>query len=381
MLDLESTIRIDTTAKTLARITPLCWEQFGITRVANITGLDKITIPVYVSIRPNSKSLSVSQGKGVTDDLAKISAMMESIETWHAENIDANKIILTGTFEELRKNYSVVDPNLFIETEGLEGHAQRAPCILDWIEGIELFSNQKVYLPLKLYSLDMTNVDAITQQFAPSSNGLASGNNYDEALCHSLCELIERDAVARWMQLSEAEQDQQLIDLNSITEHTCKLLIDKILAADLNLYIWNITNELGVPAYYCALTDSNKQPFTLFTGSGAHFNSKIALVRAITEVAQARLTYISGSRDDVFPDYYREFNPSEVVEELKNSNANALYDAQNSPTFNSFSDVNRYLLDKLAQKNVRNIYLVNHTRSEIGISVVHCLSPDLLSSE
>ena len=170
MIDLESTIRISPTSETLARITPLAWKQFGITRVANITGLDNIGIPVYVSVRPNSKSLSVSQGKGVSDDLAKISAMMESIETWHAENIEPNKIILTGSY------------------------------------------------------------------------GLASGNNYDEALCHSLCELIERDAVACWMQLSESEQDQQLIDLHSINDQTTKLLIEKIIDADLDVYVWNIEN-------------------------------------------------------------------------------------------------------------------------------------------
>jgi ribosomal protein S12 methylthiotransferase accessory factor YcaO len=60
MIDLESTIRTSSTSETLARITSLAWKQFGITRLANITCLDNIGISVYVSIRPNSKSLSVS---------------------------------------------------------------------------------------------------------------------------------------------------------------------------------------------------------------------------------------------------------------------------------------------------------------------------------
>ena len=376
MIDLESTIRTSSTRETLARIAPLAWKQFGITRVANITGLDNIGIPVYVSIRPNSKSLSVSQGKGVSDDLAKISAMMESIETWHAENIDANKIILTDSHQNLKKDHPVVDPNLFITND-----SDLTDTILDWLEVTELFSGQKAYLPQKLYSLDMTKLDEISQQFSPSSNGLASGNNYEEALCHSLCELIERDAVVRWMHLSESEQDQQLVDPNSITDPVIKKLIEKISAAKLNLYIWNIENHLGVPAYYCVITDHHKQPFTLFTGSGAHYTDKVALIRAITEAAQARLTYISGSRDDVFPDYYQNFDPSEVVVELQTSKATAKYNPKDPAPFSSFAEINTQLLEKLSSQNISNIYVFNHTRPELDIAVVHALSPDLLSEK
>src|SRR4051812_31442956 len=61
--------------------------RLGITRLANVTGLDTIGIPVYVAIRPNARCLATSQGKGLDHDAAKASALMESIETWHAEVI------------------------------------------------------------------------------------------------------------------------------------------------------------------------------------------------------------------------------------------------------------------------------------------------------
>src|SRR5919202_3278663 len=60
--------------------------RFGITRIADVTGLDTIGIPVALGIRPLARSLSVSQGKGQTSTLAKVSAAMESIELWHAEH-------------------------------------------------------------------------------------------------------------------------------------------------------------------------------------------------------------------------------------------------------------------------------------------------------
>ena len=60
----------------------------GITRLADVTGLDRIGVPVFQAIRPLSRSVSVSQGKGLDPDAARASALMEAVETWHAERID-----------------------------------------------------------------------------------------------------------------------------------------------------------------------------------------------------------------------------------------------------------------------------------------------------
>ena len=53
MRDLGGTIRATSPEATLAKLEPLLLPVFGITRVANITGLDHINIPTYVAIRPN----------------------------------------------------------------------------------------------------------------------------------------------------------------------------------------------------------------------------------------------------------------------------------------------------------------------------------------
>src|SRR5215470_16074509 len=82
--DLGGTVRQITAEETLARLKPIL-PEFGITRLANITGLDTIGIPVWTAVRPLGLSLSVSQGKGVTQELAIMSGIMESIEVFHAE--------------------------------------------------------------------------------------------------------------------------------------------------------------------------------------------------------------------------------------------------------------------------------------------------------
>lgn len=60
-------------------------ERLGITRVARLTDLDYLGIPVWTAIRPHSHTLVTSQGKGANDELAKISAVLEAAELWHAE--------------------------------------------------------------------------------------------------------------------------------------------------------------------------------------------------------------------------------------------------------------------------------------------------------
>src|SRR4051794_23313647 len=60
---------------------------YGITRLARITRLDAVGIPVWSAIRPNARTLAVSQGKAEDDDGARIGAAMEALELAVAEAI------------------------------------------------------------------------------------------------------------------------------------------------------------------------------------------------------------------------------------------------------------------------------------------------------
>src|SRR5512139_2548346 len=81
------THRLVSPEKTVERIRRLS-PVVGITRIANVTGLDTLGIPVVMVCRPNSRSVAVSQGKGLTLAAAKASGLMEAAETFHAERID-----------------------------------------------------------------------------------------------------------------------------------------------------------------------------------------------------------------------------------------------------------------------------------------------------
>src|SRR5438552_592107 len=73
----DGTHRARSPRATLARMRPLM-KRLGITRLACLTGLDAVGVPVWAAIRPNGRSLSTSQGKGLSDDAAAVSALMES---------------------------------------------------------------------------------------------------------------------------------------------------------------------------------------------------------------------------------------------------------------------------------------------------------------
>src|ERR1700691_6759956 len=88
--------------ETLARISPLR-SSFGITRVANLTGLDRTGIPVIMVCRPNARSTAVFHGTGIDLAAAKASGIMEAIETWHAEYVQL--LLRFASFTDLAKQW------------------------------------------------------------------------------------------------------------------------------------------------------------------------------------------------------------------------------------------------------------------------------------
>src|SRR5688572_19876988 len=171
------------------------WERFApaqrraqITRIADLTGLDTLGVPVFTAIRPMGLSLSTQQGKGATPLAAKVSALMESLETWSAEHIELP--IVHGSYRKLRDR-AVDVRQLARSRKKLDLDARWA-----WLEGRDLVRDAPVLVPREAVTLDATFTRAPT--FDISSNGIASGNVLVEAIVHGLCEVIERDAEAAW---------------------------------------------------------------------------------------------------------------------------------------------------------------------------------------
>jgi YcaO-like protein with predicted kinase domain len=376
MLDLGGTYRTQTAKETLDRVTPFL-KDFGITRVSDVTGLDSIGIHVYQAIRPHSKALSVSQGKGTTQDLAKVSAIMESIELWHAENVRPPD--LYGSFSELSKAYSLMKP--FPLTGGwMEDLSDLLDFKMYWIRAVDLFTGAPVYLPYTFVHLDFASSVPFEGFLTSSSNGLASGNTRDEALCHALYEAIERDA---WEKAQKGAFLQRAVDVSTIKCSYIQEIIDKLHKNNCPLLLIDIESELKVPSYLACVIEgaSLRHARKGSAGYGAHFSKEVAISRAITEALQSRLTVISGARDDLDSNLY-EANKKEksVYNALNKFIQNSKSLIQFSPSQeipSTFSDCIKLILQRLEKEGFKQALYVDHTREKFEIPVVQVVIPQL----
>ena len=274
--------------------------RFGITRLAVLTGLDVLGIPVAAAYRPNSRSIAVHQGKGRTLAAAKVSALMEAVECFHAET--AGLALLLGRAGEIAAGREVVDTARL----PLTGREDPGEARVLWTEARDIASGRPVFVPYELVTADFgVPAPAGFGVFQQTTNGLGAGNVWTEAVLQGLYEVVERDAVTRWHALAEHEKALCGVDPASVDAPASRWLLGRFAAAGVSVRLWDITAESGLPAYLALVWDAEGvagvEPES---GAGCHASADVALARALAEAAQARLTRISGARDDFSPASY-----------------------------------------------------------------------------
>lgn len=278
--------------------------NFGITRVADITWLDCIGIPVYVAIRPNSKTIAQSNGKGLTLMQAKVSAVMESIEVWHGEELDIDSLVST-TRQLTEQGLLSYDPTTLIPMPG-GFFSDTIP--VSWVSCENITNNTKTYVPQELMDLNwIVTQQAHLPSFMSNTVGLASGNSLLEATLHGLCEVLECDLLVQYGNYI-ANNPRKLVDIETIDSPLCQQLIEQYKRANAKVYVEDISSDFGVAAFQVNVSLSDH--IGLSTGYGCYPNRETALLRALTEAAQCRATVISGARDDIHPiSYHTGRNP------------------------------------------------------------------------
>jgi len=363
--------------ETYARILPLM-KRIGVTRVANVTGLDRIGIPVFMVCRPNSRSLAVSQGKGITATAARVSGMMESLECHHAERIA--RPLLFQSWNEMRARGGVID---FDRLQPLSGIAYSRDVPLLWIEGRRVRGDGAVWIPFDLVHVDMTQPAARTNAFMRTSNGLASGNTFAEAVAHGLWETIERDCVTLWDSLPLATKLETKLDTATVDDPVCRELLEIFSRAAIDVAVWDIANDLRVPCFGAMIRERDDDVLRRVVwagGFGCHPRRAVALARALTEAAQSRLTAISGSRDDLPRDAYESAGRSDFKDV-----GDLLFGAPVARSFGRVADFASDTfegdlagtLDRLSARGIDDVIVVDLTRDDIGIPVAKVVVPGL----
>lgn len=371
------THRTRSPGETLDALLPRMWD-FGITRLADVTGLDFIGMPVYMAVRPNSRSLAVSQGKGFDRAAAKASALMESVEGWHAERADLP--IRYESYAALRRVSPVVDITRLPLRLGAKLDFYTP---MMWVTGYDLITARQMWLPYECISLNFVKRNRLGNTFPASSNGLASGNHILEAIMHGLCEVVERDALALWEARGGLDCVDQQVDLRTTSDRQVTAILDQLHNAGIAVAVMDITADTAIPTFTSILVEANlMQPrWTLkglFAGHGTHLDPQVALIRAITEAVQSRLTHIAGSRDDMFH-YDTQANPDDV-------RASASYLARTAVPLSCLdrstdwfeTDID-LILQHLQAVGIENVIVVDLTRDGIDVPVVKVVVPGLES--
>ena len=219
--------------------------------------------------------------------------------------------------------------------------------------------------------------------FSSTSNGLASGNHPLEATVHAICEVIERDAAAVWQAGSEEDRAATRIDLDTVVDADCRLILDLYARAGVSVTVMDMTSDVGVPAFLCEIADAgDAEGVTRYTGMGCHLWPEIALSRALTEAAQSRLTYITGSRDDLTRSDYRAVRGGTHLAGTGNGTSwlgrpfQTVVPGPDAES-RSLSDDLAILFDRLRSAGLESLLMVDLTSPELGIPVVRVVIPGL----
>jgi len=366
-------------AETLSRMRPFL-AGAGITRVANVTGLDVLGIPTVMVVRPNGRSLSVCQGKGPDLAAARASGVMEAIEHHLAERARGPLVFDSATDLALRRR--VVDVERLPRFVRPFAPHER----ILWMLAEAIPSGEPIFVPYEIVHLDLTlPLPPKHGFFPPGSNGLASGNNRAEALIHGLCELVERDALSLFYQEPAPLQQQRRVDPASIDDAVAVDLMARYQRGGVRVGVWDVTSDLGVPCYLCIAVDEVHDPFRptgAARGSGCHPDRGVALTRALCEAAQSRLTRIAATRDDIQPQRFTQARTEQAsaaaAAQLDHPGAFTRRFADAPSRVNDrFDDDLDWLLERLALAGMPEVAAVDLSWPDLPCSVVRAVVPGL----
>jgi ribosomal protein S12 methylthiotransferase accessory factor YcaO len=362
----------------------------GVTKVADVTDLDRVGIPNFMTVRPHDVGPGISyyNGKGTTPADAYAGAMMEAIERHAGERYDGP--VIASSHYNLRSDHRCVDP-LEIHVPMVRKYSEHL--MLEWVLGFDLMTRRPTYAPLNCVVAPYSS-DSGMSLFYTSTNGLASGNTRVEAVCHALCEVIERDATGLAMaradvrpavaailadmgfdgKLSAEPGKAPLISLRGLPRRATAL-VRKLQRAGLEVELQNLTSATGIATIACTIAEPQGPPTTINThsGCGTHPDARIALTRALTEAAQSRLTCIQGGREDL-----PAFAPAKgapPVETRHGDRPTISFDDIASYQHPSVADDVEFIIERMRQSGFDQVVVVDITREEVGIPVVRVIVP------
>jgi thioglycine synthase len=399
--------RVKSVEETLSTILPVS-SGIGITRLADITDMDVLGIPNFSAVLPGTEDyIWVYSGKGPTRLDAKASALMESIERYCSLPSSNQKKMIQGSYNDVSKVSKTLHPSNVVEPMLFEYDEE----IMDFLPGYDLLNEEQIMVPTPLALFRYSPKPPAVNPFAyHHTNGLASGNVLEEAICHSLCEVIERDATSlaelnasalpynllktmtkylshNGLEIDPIDSSEFVdddskfpdVDISNIDFKPVSNLVKKFNDAKIPLIIKDITSQIGIPTFNASSIEWITADYGyLAEGHGTHPDARIALLRAITEVSQTRAANIQGARDDLRKISYGRTNSDEkkTWQFMKSKNYIQFSEVK-SYVYDDILDDIKLILSRLKSNGLKQVIVVDLTNPQIMIPVVRTIVPGL----
>jgi ribosomal protein S12 methylthiotransferase accessory factor len=394
--------------ETLNTILPVS-SNIGITRLADITDMDILGIPNFSAVLPGTEDyIWVYSGKGATKLDAKASALMESIERYCSLPSGNQKKMIQGSYKEVSRMSKTLHPSNVVEPMLIEYDEDM---IMDFLPGYDLINSEQILVPTPLALFRYSAKPPAVNPFAyHHTNGLASGNVLEEAICHSLCEVIERDATSlaelnasalpyntlRTMTKYLSDNGMDIdpinstefvdddtkysdVDISNIDFEPVSKLVKRFNDSNIPLIIKDITSPIGIPTFNASSIEWLTENYGyLAEGHGTHPDARIALLRAITEVSQTRAANIQGARDDLRKISYGSSNSDEkkTWQFMKSKNSIPFSEIKSYVNDDILDDI-KLILSRLSSNGLNQVIVVDLTNPQIKIPVVRTIVPGL----
>ncbi len=369
-------------AATLDRVRPLL-RRVPVTRIADLTPLDVVGLPVFAACTPLATDLAVHLGKGTGPDAARLSAIMEAIERASAESVTQESTV-RASFEDMCRRplgRVVVDPSVCTLPPGTRYRPDR---VIGWVAGHDLLRDEPVWLARDL----AVNPPGEGVLLDIDTNGLASGNTHLEAVVHAICEVIERDSISQveFCALFGDGHDRTVpvrtVDPASLPP-LAGAAAQRLQAAGHHVVLLDITGDVGVATFAAYVIDPGFPSPTgtvplVFLGLGTHPDASAAAVRALVEANQARLARIQGARDSYNTGRAR-LRTATLLDLLSRLAAAPPVDfaaVVSEPRTDVLDDLT-LLLGRLRQAGAERCVVVDLTRADLGVPVVRVRIPGL----
>ena len=333
-----------------------------------------------------------SAGKGKTDSQSKASCLCEALERYSGV-FTGDEYRIKGTYAQLES--IAIDPDDCAqysttqyqqrEVENVQhGDFAWVPEVfdrdkeIDWTPVWSLTEQQFKYLPTAYcyYSYPVLDGDRFC---IGDSNGNAAGNSLEEAIVQGFMELVERDCVALWWY---NRIQRPAVDLDSFDEPYLQALRDYYQSQNYQLWVLDITNDFNIPSFAAIVRRDHQTSEAIALGFGTHFDPKIAMLRAVTELNQFMAVLSQNHTEKEFdnPDleyWYKEATlanqPYLVPDRSVKPKVYADY-----PNYYS-SDLKQDVLAcvEIAASRGLETLVLDQTRPDIGLSVVKVIVPGL----